>query len=280
MRHFAVLVCLGFFACSISAAPLPESSLPVPGSKAARPAHLIDRDGDRVSDGLQATIAAARPGDLFRVIVAYSGPGNAAAARQAVGFFVLHHEFKIINGFSATMTAAQIRALAQQPGVFRIEEDFPVSVKLDAARPDFGIDAARAGFGVTGAGIKGCIVDTGVDPNHEQLTNVRGLFRCDQCQLPGGRVRRPRPRHPRGVDRVRRRHGRLRGRQIQGRGFRRCDSRRQGAGPVRLRAGKPGDRRNPMVCGPRRPCHFDEPRLRRTLRRKGRAEPGNQCGRG
>lgn len=171
MRHFAVLACLGFFACSISAAPLPESSRPIPGSNAARPMKLIDRDGDRVSDGLQAGIAAARPGDSFRVIVTYSGAGNAAAARAAVGFFVLHREFKIIRGFAATMTTAQIRALAQQAGVFRIEEDFRVSAKLDAARPDFGTDAARASFGVSGAGIKGCIVDTGVDPNHEQLNN-------------------------------------------------------------------------------------------------------------
>lgn len=171
MRHFAVLACLGFFACSISAAPLPESSRPIPGSNAARPMKLIDRDGDRVSDGLQAGIAAARPGDSFRVIVTYSGAGNAAAARGAVGFFELHREFKIIRGFAATMTTAQIRALAQQAGVFRIEEDFRVSAKLDAARPDFGTDAARTSFGVSGAGIKGCIVDTGVDPNHEQLNN-------------------------------------------------------------------------------------------------------------
>lgn len=168
-RHLAVLGCLGFLACAISAAPLSESSRPVPGPDTARAAHLIDRDGDRVSDGLQATIAAARPGDLVRVIVTYSGPGNAAAARQAVGFFPLHREFQIINGFAASMTPAQIRALSPQAGVFRIEEDFPVSVKLDAARPDFGTDAARISFGVSGAGIKGCIVDTGVDPKHEQL---------------------------------------------------------------------------------------------------------------
>ncbi|MDF2466242.1 MAG: h16 [Ramlibacter sp.] len=185
MRHVALLVCLGFFVSSISAARLPESSVSGPGTNAARRAHLIDRDGDRVSDGLQATMAATRPGDLLRVIVTYSGPGNAAAARQSVGFFVLHREFKIINGFSANMTAAQIRALAGQPGVFRIEEDFPVSVKLDAARPDFGIDAARVGFGVSGAGIKGCIVDTGVDPNHEQLTNVVAFFDATNASYQG-----------------------------------------------------------------------------------------------
>ena len=173
MRNFAVLGGLCFFACTISAATLPESSRPPPDpNAAARPGRLADRDGDRISDGLQASLAAARPGDLFPVIVTHSGPGNAATARQAVGFFTLHREFKIINGFAATMTAAQIRALTQRAGVFRIEEDARVSIKLDAARPDFGIDAARTSFGVSGAGIQGCIVDTGVDPNHEQLNTL------------------------------------------------------------------------------------------------------------
>lgn len=171
MRRLALLACLGFLALSLSAAPLPESSRPVPGANPPRPAQLIDRDGDRVSDGLQAAVAAARPGELFRVVVNFRGPGNAATARQAVGFFVVHREFRIVNGFSATMTAAQIRVLAKQPGVFRIEEDFPVSVKLDAARRDFGADVARTSFNVSGAGIKGCIIDTGVDPNHDQLNS-------------------------------------------------------------------------------------------------------------
>lgn len=172
MRRLVLLACLGFLAFAVSAAPLPESSRPAPGANAARPAQLVDRDGDRVSDGLQAVVAAARAGELFRVVVSFRGPGSAATARQAVGFFVVHREFTIVNGFAAAMTAAQIRALARQPGVLRIEEDFPVSVKLDAARRDFGADAARTGFEVSGTGIRGCIVDTGVDPGHEQLSRV------------------------------------------------------------------------------------------------------------
>jgi serine protease AprX len=169
MRKFAVLGGSCLLACTISAATLPESSRPPPDPSAARPGRLADRDNDRISDGLQASLAAARPGDLFRVVVTHDGPGNAATARQAVGPFALHREFKIINGFAATMTAAQIRALTQRAGVFRIEEDASVSIKLDAARPDFGVDAARTSFGVSGTGVRACIVDTGVDPNHEQL---------------------------------------------------------------------------------------------------------------
>lgn len=172
MRLLTALAAAALFACAALTA-LPSKSAPLATSVGgARAVHLADRDGDRISDGLQASLATARPGDLFRVVAAFSGPGNAAIVRQAVGPFALHREFRIINGFAATMTAAQIRALSQHAGVFRIEEDFPVSIKLDASRHDFGADAARAAFGFTGTGIKGCIVDTGVDPNHEQLSNV------------------------------------------------------------------------------------------------------------
>lgn len=172
MRNLAVLGGSCLLACTISAATLPESSRPPPDTQPSPPGRLADRDGDRVSDGLQASLATARPGDLFRVIVTHNGPGNAETARQAVGFFAVHREFSIINGFAATMTAAQIRALTLRAGVFRIEEDAPVSIKLDAARPDFGIDAARTSFGVSGTGVRACIVDTGVDPNHEQLNTL------------------------------------------------------------------------------------------------------------
>jgi len=165
MRRLALLIWLAAVAAGVASA----ASVPAAGVAAPASARLADRDGNGLSDGLQETLAAARPGDLFRVVVSARIAGSAAAARQAVGPFPLHREFKIIHGFAATMTAAQIRALARQAGVFRIEEDFTVRTQLDAARADFGVDAARVTFGKTGAGIKGCIVDTGVDRNHEQL---------------------------------------------------------------------------------------------------------------
>ncbi len=39
----------------------------------------------------------------------------------------------------------------------------------DPADNDFGTAAARSAFTTTGAGTEVCIIDTGVDPNHEQL---------------------------------------------------------------------------------------------------------------
>lgn len=172
MRHLAVLgcLCLSFAATAASLPPAaPASAAPPPAS--ARKAAQADSDGNRIADGLQARLAQARDGDPVRVVVTFRGDGDAASARRAVGLFQVHHEFRVIRGFSATMTVGQVIALARQPEVLRIEEDFPVSIKLDAARSDFGADAARAAHAVSGAGIKGCIVDTGVDPGHEQLNS-------------------------------------------------------------------------------------------------------------
>ena len=107
-----------------SLAPPPAVTAP-PGPP---PAHA-DRDGDGLSDGLQAKLAAASPGDRFEVIVTFSGPGDAASAQAAVGRFDVHRKFRLIRGFSATMTAAQARALAGVPGVSRVEENLTVSTQ-------------------------------------------------------------------------------------------------------------------------------------------------------
>ncbi len=107
-----------------SLAPPPVVTAP-PGQP---PAHA-DRDGDGLADGLQAKLAAARPGDRFEVIVTFSGPGDAVSAQEAVGRFNVHRKFGLIRGFSATMTAVQARELAGVPGVFRVEENLTVSTQ-------------------------------------------------------------------------------------------------------------------------------------------------------
>ncbi len=53
--------------------------------------------------------------------------------------------------------------------MFRVEEDFQVSVVNDEATADFGVNTARTDFGVNGAGVVFCVVDTGVNATHEQL---------------------------------------------------------------------------------------------------------------
>jgi len=130
---------------------------------------LADRDNDGISDWLQKKLFEVQPNEFLDVIVTFDRPVAAHAAQQAAGPFQVKRQFRIINGFSASMTAGQVRALARMPGVFRIEENFTVFATLDSANRDFGTAGARTDYGLTGNGVGICILDTGVDPNHEQL---------------------------------------------------------------------------------------------------------------
>jgi serine protease AprX len=163
-----------------------SSASPTEKGEGARPPGgsapgLTDWDGDHISDDLQAKLAGLGSGEQLDVVVTFSGPGTAASAQQAVGGFVVHDVFGIISGFSATMSAGQVRALARQPGVFRIEHNFTLTTQLNYATRDFGITpnplvdpadptaiGARANFGVTGAGVGVCFIDSGIDVGHER----------------------------------------------------------------------------------------------------------------
>ena len=135
-----------------------------------RPAGSVghgDRDGDRVDDAFQATLRRAEAGHRFAVIV--TGLGSAAAQR-AVGRFDVRLSLPIIDGFSATMTAGQARALARQPGVRRVEKVTRMRALDDGTNRDFGASAVPVDHpGVDGSGVGLCVVDTGVDPTHEQI---------------------------------------------------------------------------------------------------------------
>ncbi|MCK5623221.1 MAG: hypothetical protein KAJ11_13080, partial [Alphaproteobacteria bacterium] len=78
---------------------------------------LVDLNGNGLSDGLEDSLAGLAANAQVDVIVTFSGPGNAASAQAAVGAFSVRYEYNIIDGFAATLTAGQARALATAPGV-------------------------------------------------------------------------------------------------------------------------------------------------------------------
>ena len=126
-----------------------------------------DRDHNHVDDLLQGRLDRASAGTRMSVVV--TGVGSSAAAR-AVGHVDVRHQLPLIGGFSATMTAGQIRALAHRPGVRRIEPVTRVRMLDDGTNRDFGAAAVPTDHpGVDGRGVGLCVVDTGVDPNHEQI---------------------------------------------------------------------------------------------------------------
>lgn len=173
-----------FFLLSLAAALFSGTGLAALPSKAPpREApslqRLADVDRDHLSDGLQARLERLPPDAPVDVLVSFSGRGNAASAQRAVGPFRVKREFRIIRGFAATMIAAQARALARVPGIFRVEEDFRVYPVIDASDRDFGTESAR-GYGLSGSGIGICVIDTGVDPAHEQLDNGKVMAFRDE----------------------------------------------------------------------------------------------------
>ena len=108
-------------------------------------------------------------GEKFKVVVTFTGPADIALARRTVGPFKLRRNFRLIRGFAATMTAAQARALAGTPGVFRVEEDFEVSINLESVNRDFGTASARTTHGVDGSGVGICVIDTGADTSANRI---------------------------------------------------------------------------------------------------------------
>jgi serine protease AprX len=164
-------VLLGFtLALWLLAVPLPPAGA---ASRSGDPEdghpRLADVDGDRVDDVLEHRLANADRGSRQAVVVATDGSVSIAGAHRAAGSFPVSRRLGIIDGFAGRLTAGQIRRLASTPGVVRIDHDAVVRVTMDAARSDYGVDAAREAFGLTGAGVNVCILDTGVDPTHEQL---------------------------------------------------------------------------------------------------------------
>jgi len=173
MRRFATFVLVPVVFALTGVSPVSAASRPASASGGGRnrsDGQLADRDANKISDAFQPALDAAPSSDRFDVVVTYSGPGNAASAEREVGTFIVTHEYRVIHGFSGTMTAGQIRGLAHNPNVRRIEQDIRVQAALDASRRDFGVDRARLDYpGITGAGAGICILDTGVDATHEQL---------------------------------------------------------------------------------------------------------------
>ncbi|MGH2590776.1 MAG: S8 family serine peptidase, partial [Actinomycetota bacterium] len=168
MRRTAGLVLLVLVSTVLT--PAASSAAPDRVSDERQPqALLADIDADGLSDGLEAKLRELGPNGRVSVVVTFDGAGGVASAREAVGAFGVTRRFELVRGFAATMTKAQALELARVPGVFRVEQNVRVHAFMDSTDADFGTERARADFGVTGAGVEVCVVDTGVDPNHEQL---------------------------------------------------------------------------------------------------------------
>lgn len=79
--------------------------------------------------------------------------------------FDIDHHYSVLPAVAGVATREQIAALSEDPNVEKVWYDAPVHVMLDVSVPLIGAPKLwQSGF--TGKGIKICIVDTGIDPDH------------------------------------------------------------------------------------------------------------------
>lgn len=161
-----------------AAAPSPA---PGPGATSpdARGAHASgprapgkgDRDGDKLADDLEAALTARGPGERVRVIVQGATPAD---ARRAEPSLTVDHSYTLVRAFSGSAAAGRVAALAALSGVTRVELDGVATAADVAGEEGYGVTAARAAYSggdgtLDGDGVGICVIDTGIDPNHEQL---------------------------------------------------------------------------------------------------------------
>ncbi len=151
-----------------AAAPRP----PGPATVADAGVGKGDSDRDRIADDLESALADSGPGEQVGIIVQGATPD---AARRAAPSLEVDHRYRTFTGFSGSVTAGQVQALSRVPGVTRVELNGVVRALDASGNLDYGVTAARTAYTVgdttlDGTGVGICVIDTGIDPNHQQLS--------------------------------------------------------------------------------------------------------------
>lgn len=131
---------------------------------------------------LGATGAGAQSPGQVRVWVELV-PGRAAVVRDAVvrAGGLVHHEFDDLRALAISVPTAALAGLSRNPNVVKIETD--PERELDAQSIPYGIDQVKArdiwdanrdgvidSGAPTGEGIKVCVIDSGIQASHEDLS--------------------------------------------------------------------------------------------------------------
>jgi subtilisin family serine protease len=130
-----------------------------------------------------ATANAASPGlaenPAGRYIVTLAPSASLSTALQAHDVVPSHRYDRVLNGFAADLTAAQLTALRDDPTVLAIEPDAVMRIAdTQPNPPSWGLDridqrnlplSASYTFNTTAANVHAYIIDTGIDPAHSQF---------------------------------------------------------------------------------------------------------------
>jgi subtilisin family serine protease len=131
---------------------------------------VVPNDVTRIKWNLKDKVAGMHGNDIVSVIVMYKGLKNPAMLSK-------HGEvtYEFLSGLGASMNirVSNIKALSEEPGVLFLEDDAEIHVLLSSSVPLINADDVWS-MGYDGTGIRICIIDTGIDPNH--------------CDFPSGKI--------------------------------------------------------------------------------------------
>jgi subtilisin family serine protease len=119
--------------------------------------------------------APAQARETVRVIVTFTTPPTANDAALVTGMGgSVRHVYSIIPGMAILLPETAIPGLSRNPRVASIEPDTEAQASEDTELGNsWGVDRIGAGLahaaGNKGAGVKIAILDTGIDPDHEDL---------------------------------------------------------------------------------------------------------------
>ena len=141
---------------------------------------------DAATDSATAPSADARAtGSYIVVFKDGTGPARALAQRLAQGQGVTptHVYENTIRGFAAQLSPQAAEALARNPNVAYVEADQTLTLAKPGAGGGGGgaqttpPGIVRVNGGVSGAGLRACVIDSGVDLDHPDLRVNTGLSR-------------------------------------------------------------------------------------------------------
>ncbi len=167
-KHLALFLTLALL---LMAFPVTAAKSLAPAAKAV--AIHADQDGDKVFDDLEADVANNTGKQEFNVIVSFSrdiSDAELAELQKLYGNFKVKDKFRYIPSVALTLNRNLISKLGNSSLVKQIEPDSEVKATMDTANYWFGTQQARQNWGLTGQGVTIAVIDTGINPNHQDLT--------------------------------------------------------------------------------------------------------------
>lgn len=129
---------------------------------------------DKISPRARSLIHESRQnGEQIPIIVKFRSPSSKEAFRsrsEMISVRSLRKDFHLIPATAMIIEASEVDNLAEMDEVAEVWYDEPVRTLLDTSVPSIGVPEVWQTLGVQGRGVTLCVIDTGIDIDHPDLS--------------------------------------------------------------------------------------------------------------